>query len=508
MNILTTTSAAPPTRILIAEDEPEIRDYLQLALRRPNFVIDVAEDGEEVLSCLEQAQTLPALVIMDVAMPRKDGIATLKDLRQTHPNLPVIMLSGLSSTANVVEAMRSGAVDFLTKPVSHEALRQAVDHYLPAAPVKRQNQPHLVDCSASNVAIAGWTQRVQPLLDRIAGSDVPVLLEGETGSGKEVLARRIHNQSLRAGEVFLKLNCAALPSELVESELFGYERGSFTGAFKSNPGKFELANRGTILLDEIGDMDLKLQAKLLQVLQDQEFSRIGAKETTRVDVRVIAATHRDLQARIIEGTFREDLYYRLNIVRIVIPPLRDRTDELIPLASLFLKKHRTASQPIPVIGPALRTAILSHSWPGNVRELENLMRQYIVVGDPDFIIAEIRSRIDRENRGKPRSSYSAPAVLSNVTLPAAAPVPSPEPPVCEIDADEAASAAANGRHSHRSADAVRSNLAKVDQARKTAEMGVIIEALNATLWNRKRAAAQLGIDYKALLYKMKKLGIG
>ncbi len=223
---------ANSVHILVAEDEPEIREYLQLALWRPNFTIDFAENGEELLNVLDQRAEAPALIILDVMMPCKDGISTLREIRRKDPGLPVIMLSGLSSTANIVEAMKSGANNFLIKPVSHEALRQAVDQ-VPPGPSAAVRVPDLAARMGEPILNGNWNKKLDPLLDRIAASDVPVLLQGETGSGKEVLARRIHEQSLRSDQIFLKLNCAALPSELVESELFGYERGAFTGAFKS-----------------------------------------------------------------------------------------------------------------------------------------------------------------------------------------------------------------------------------------------------------------------------------
>src|SRR5579863_2090276 len=490
------THLPAPYRILVAEDEPEIRDYLQLALRRPNFVIDFAEDGEEVLNVLAEGVDTPSLVIMDVRMPRKDGITTLKEIRYQNLNLPVIMLSGLSSPDNMAEALENGANKFLTKPVSHEELRQAVDFLLPSPslvpPSKRSNglsgKPEL------NLKAGDWIRTMEPLLKRLAASDVPVLLQGETGVGKEVLARHIHNQSLRAGKVFLKLNCAALPPELVESELFGYERGAFTGAFKSTAGKFELANGGTILLDEIGDMDLRLQAKLLQVLQDREFHRIGAREATQVDVRVIAATHRELESRIDQGEFREDLYYRLNVLNIVVPPLRERLDEIIPLASFFLRKHNTADTMIPEIGPSLRTALLRHQWPGNIRELENVMRRYLVVRNSEIITEELHRMNGRTNgrnrRGNEGTSRWGPGNPSAADLFAD---PASEQPTRSLPANQ---------YLPDGADAENSELVKLDQARKAAETEVIMKALYSTQWNRKRAAAVLGVDYKALLYKM------
>lgn len=503
MNASTRVAAPPPVHILVAEDEPEIRDYMQLALRRPNFVVDFAEDGEEVLNVLAGGVDMPSLFILDVVMPRKDGLATLREIRRKDPTVPVIMLSGLSTAASIVEAMKCGANNFLTKPVSHEELYQAIDQVL--LPKRPAVQP---GATAPALNLGNWSRRTERLIEQIAASDVPVLLQGETGSGKEVLARRIHEQSQRSQQVFLKLNCAALPSELVESELFGYERGAFTGAFKSNPGKFELANGGTILLDEIGDMDRKLQAKLLQVLQDHEFLRLGAKEPTRVDVRVIAATHRDLERRIAEGAFREDLFYRLNVANVVIPPLRERRDEIIPLALLFVRKHRRQDDADLVIDADLRKALLDYYWPGNIRELENVIRRFVILRDSAVIAEELRNKTVRETSrthaaqpaapeqlppAEPLAQFDEPAArekrtggLANVTPPAA------DLPTDATDAEVSPS----------------SGLAKINEARKKAETDVIVQALNSTLWNRKRASALLGTDYKALLYKMKKLGIG
>jgi two-component system, NtrC family, response regulator AtoC len=403
----------------------------------------------------------------------------------------------------MAEAMRNGANLFLTKPVAHEELCQAVDLLIPSMPVISISSRPAPSAGKAELDLrtGNWSRKIEPLLKRLSSYDVPILLQGETGVGKEVLARHIHDRSLRSEATFLKLNCAALPPELVESELFGYEKGAFTGAFRSNPGKFELADGGTILLDEIGDMDLRLQAKLLQVLQDREFYRIGAKDPTRVNVRVIAATHRDLEARIEEGQFREDLYYRLNVVNFLIPALRERLDEIIPLASFFLRKH-AGDTSIPEITPELRTALYRHLWPGNIRELENVMRRYLVVRNADLIVEELNRATNRAVQSTRlakamgetslsavaaaagAASYSAPAAHRAAST--ATPMPSPIPPP---------------------SDEENSEFARLDRARKSAESEVIMKALYSTQWNRKRAASLLGIDYKALLYKMKKLNI-
>jgi two-component system response regulator AtoC len=301
------------------------------------------------------------------------------------------------------------------------------------------------------------------------------LIQGETGCGKEVFARELHANSARAGKVFLKLNCAALPSELVESELFGYERGAFTGAFQRRAGMFELANGGTLLLDEIGDMDVRLQAKLLQVLQDKEFRRIGGKEVTKVDVRVLAATHRDLETAISEGTFRADLYYRLNVINVELPPLRERKEDIIPLTEHLLSKHAFPGSPVPAITPNLKYALTTYHWSGNVRELENMVRRLIVLRNPDLIASDLLAKAARRRLGPSAPARTAvPGEMQKAASNAA-----PKAPILE----------------------------QVTKAKQQAEAEAILAALDSTRWNRKQAAVLLQIDYKALLYKLKKLGL-
>jgi two-component system response regulator AtoC len=325
----------------------------------------------------------------------------------------------------------------------------------------------------------GWQCDVDRLLGRIAPSDMPVLIQGETGAGKEVIARRIHEQSNRRSMPFVKINCAALPSELIESELFGYEKGAFTGAFKNTPGKFALADRGTVFLDEIGDMDFKLQGKLLQVLQDREYLPLGAREVQKVDIRLIAATHRDIKADIDRGRFREDLYYRLDVINIYVPALRDRRDEILSLAELFLEKHSLAGEETLEIPHRLAEALLNHDWPGNVRELENVIKRFIVFRDPQAIIEHMLGR----KRESSRSQATASEAPSNVIA------LTPE-----------------SRKSNTMAP-LSDTFNSLKRSRESEEADFLLRVLDSTRWNRKKAAGLLNMEYKTLLYRMKRLGI-
>lgn len=512
----TVPNTKPINTILIAEDEPEVRDYLGVALNCEGYEVEFAQNGEEVVSLLARDANNVSLLLLDLIMPYKDGFETLREVRQNWPALPVITLSGSCTPANVATVLKAGALDFLSKPIGHDDLLRSIQGVLSSANGIRSTAMPEQSAQAADFAFSRgkWPERVNTLLELVSSSDVPVLLRGETGVGKEVLARKLHERSRRAGRPFFKLNCAALPSELVESELFGYERGAFTGALKNTPGKFEMANGGTILLDEIGDMDFKLQAKLLQVLQDKEFFRLGAKETCKVDVRVMAATHCNLEDAMENGCFREDLYYRLNIVEVHVPPLRERKDEIVGLAEFFLRKY--APGETPAISPRFQQVLLEHNWPGNIRELENVIRKFLVFRSVDLIAAELKpkSRL-AVNR---ISGYPATALYPGIE---SSPVSEHGELVCIGNSKPSADApslrvlpVARNVHQGASTDFRQegpkqsSILVRVDQARKKAEVDAILSALHSTLWNRKQAAKLLNIDYKALLYKMKKLGIG
>ena len=447
--------------ILIGENKQDIRTGLETTLSCLGYQVEAARDGNGVMNCLANANGRISAVLLNIFMQNSDGVDTLREIRNHRHDLPVIIVSDVSCTSKVVEAMKRGATDFLTNPIVPEELRSALDRAMMKAPSTPAIDPPSISKPSLFFGQSECMQSIRRLARDVGKSEVPVLIQGETGSGKEVLARELHAESPRADKVFLKLNCAALPSELLESELFGYERGAFTGAFQKKVGMFELASGGTLMLDEIGDLDFKLQAKLLHVLQDREFQRIGGRETIRVDVRVIAATHQNLEKAIIDRTFREDLYYRLNVVNLQLPPLRDRKEDILPLAEVLMRRHSLERRlTLPSI---LRPVLVNYHWPGNVRELENIIRRFIVLGDAEAIAREIQ--IKTINRAA-APAYSHVSKLE-------------ESPILE----------------------------QVTKAKHQAEVEAILSALNATQWNRKQAASALRIDYKALLYKIKKLGI-
>jgi two-component system response regulator AtoC len=454
--------------ILVADDDLEVRNYFETLLKIQGYNILAADSGDEALSYLEKGEPKVSLALLDVMMPGKDGIETLKEIRRRYGDLPVILVSSASSWPFIMDALGGASATFLEKPVLHGELIRVIEELLQGSAQREAREPAPLPFADNRQPPARNARmiEIESLLRQVGLSDVPVLVQGETGVGKEVLARQLHSHSTRAKNQFLKLNCAALPPELVESELFGYERGAFTGAFKDRPGKFEMARGGTILLDEIGDMDIRLQAKLLQVLQDSEFQRLGSSETVHVDVRIMAATHRDLKKAIREGAFREDLYYRLNVINIYVPPIRERKDEIAWLADYFLKKHATPNTQPPPMTYALHQAMLAYDWPGNVRELENMMRKYLVFRQPKIIVDELRSLT---------------AMQDQATL----------------NPQDLLGGSSKGE----------SILQKVQQSKQKEETEAILAALTTAHWNRKHAAKLLNLDYKAFLYKMKKLGI-
>src|SRR2546423_10938468 len=379
--------------ILLVYDEPSMLRYMQTVLELEFYRVETATNGQECIDRLQKGEK-PDLIFLDLLMPELDGIQTLERMRQLRSEVKVVMLSCVNETAKVVQCMKLGAQDYLTKPFERHELDGVLQRCI--AP---KNDLLAVTCEVEELSgdlffLAGAhsMKRIQREVGLVANIDIPVLLLGESGTGKEIIARLIHKKSARAHRPFMKVNCAALPADLLESELFGYESGAFTGANKAKPGKFELCNKGTLLLDEIGEMPSHLQAKLLHVLQDGEFSRLGSRSTVKVDVRVLAATNIDVQQSIADKTFREDLYYRLNAFTLNIPPLRERREE-IPMLLRHMMNRMAESYgraPLP-LSPAFIEACMSAPWPGNVRELGNFLKRYLILGDETAAISELQS---------------------------------------------------------------------------------------------------------------------
>jgi two-component system nitrogen regulation response regulator NtrX len=376
-------------RILIIDDEKNILITLSRAFSIEGYDSTVAGTGEIGLEKLRTERV--DLVLLDVRLPGSDGIETLKKIRSGHPEIPVIMMSGHGTIETAVQATRLGAVDFLEKPLSTEKVILTIENTLHLTSLKKENL-ELKKEIEKKFAIVGETPVIKELLEKIrlaAPTNGRVLITGEHGTGKELVARAVHNLSKRAAGPFIKVNCAAIPSELIESELFGHEKGAFTGATRMRPGKFELAHRGTIFLDEIADMRLEMQAKLLRVLQEGELERVGGTETIRVDVRVIAATNKNLERAIEAILFREDLYYRLNVIPIHVPPLRDRRDDIRVLADYFTEMAcRENDRKLKTYQAEAVAALENYGWPGNVRELKNIVERLVILVPGSLITKE------------------------------------------------------------------------------------------------------------------------
>jgi len=451
-------------KILIVDDEPSIRKYLQTLLEVDGFDVEAVSSGKDALARVGNGER-PDFIILDVLMPEIDGLETLRQLMQMDRSLNVLMLSCSNEVTTVVEAIRLGALDYLTKPFEKPELDAAFLKCRQKKDLRAENQALREYCEAltediSFLAASPQMLKIRQQILQIAPVDVPVFISGESGVGKEVVARMIHLRSLRRQQAFVKVNCAALPGELLESELFGYEQGAFTGAVRAKPGKFELANKGTIFLDEIAEMSPHLQAKLLHVLQDGQYSRLGARAVVNVDVRVLAATNMDVKEAMKSGRFREDLYYRLNVLSIHIPPLRERTAEIPLLFRHFLAKYSEKYQkPAPEPSKHLLEAALRYPWPGNLRELENFVKRYVILEDDEGSFRELLEMTGQQQRVVPREEAAPPKEQGLKAL--------------------------------------------VRGLKDEAEMEAIADALEKTNWCRKDAARMLGISYKALLYKMR-----
>jgi DNA-binding NtrC family response regulator len=365
--------------ILIIEDEAKMRRLLELNLDEDGFKTVSAPDAETGLRLLASEQV--DLVLTDLKLPGMSGLELLQAVKRQNATLPVVVMTAFGSVETAVEAMKAGATDYVLKPFSLAEMRMVVHKELDVSRLREENRSlrQALGEKYSHPNIVAGSPKMQEVLaivERVAPTNSTVLLGGESGVGKDLLARAIHEKSRRASGPFIKINSTAIPENLLESELFGYEKGAFTGASTSKPGKFELADKGTLFLDEIGDVPPATQVKLLRVLQEREFERLGGTRTVKVDVRLVAATNRDLRAALEEGTFREDLYYRLNVVPIDIPPLREHKEDIPDLTNLFLGKFcRDSGRPVTTISPEATNLLLSHHWPGNVRELQNIIER-------------------------------------------------------------------------------------------------------------------------------------
>ena len=471
--------------ILVVEDDAATRSALCEYLATAGYRVRTAGSGGEGLAALQGSSDVDA-VLLDLVMPDMDGFELLRRYREAEGRAAVVVLSALAEAESVVKAMKFGAADYLPKPFDPSeldlVLRRTLDVRAPAASGPRPTRDAgTADADGGAVTLSAAMERVWGLAQRVADTDVPVLLVGESGVGKDVVARRIHAASYRAERPFVKINCAALPGELLESELFGHEKGAFTGAHAEKPGKFELAHQGTIFLDEIGEMDPRLQAKLLQVLQDEEFYRVGGKRSLRVDARVVVATNRDLEAEIANGSFREDLYYRLNVVTIRVPSLRERKEDIAPLVHHFVQKYlRRYKGGLERVPDEVMERFHAYDWPGNVRELENLVRRLVVLKEPSMVLGALTP---------------------------------PRPPAPVLGTGTAVNGVANivrapptaALHAPLADDAPLKEVGK--RAARIAEREAILRALMRTGWNKRKAAKRLQISYKALLYKIKECEI-
>lgn len=451
-------------KLLLVEDDASLREALEDTLAIAGYQFVSAGNGEQALVQLEQHSV--DMVISDINMPGMDGYELQQRLRHQYPYLPVLLMTAYGDISKAVEAMRNGAVDYLLKPFEPAALLTIVDRYLSGRlPVTEQEEPVAEDPSS---------KRLFQLARRVAGSDSTVLICGESGTGKEVMARYIHQHSVRADKPFIAINCAAIPENMLEATLFGYEKGAFTGAYTAMPGKFEQANGGTILLDEISEMALELQAKILRVLQEREVERLGGRKTLQLDVRVLATTNRDLAEYVSEGKFREDLYYRLNVFPLEWMPLRERPLDIKPLAERLLALHSRKQGRAKVILSAAAVAELSaHKWPGNVRELDNCIQRALIL-QPGSVIEADDICLDMSQFSR------SPRISDTVQVGG------------DAD-DEPLLGAALESNSALGADMMQH------------EFQLILEALKSTRGSRKEAAEKLGISPRTLRYKLARM---
>lgn len=449
-------------RILIAEDEKAQREILEGFLKKEGYFVEAVPDGREALKRLEG--DFFDIALLDYKMPGMDGLQTLRQIRKHFPDLPVVMMTAYGTVETAVASMKEGALDYLTKPINLEELLLILQKIIERSHLIQENKELKAQLREryqfGNIIYgSGKMEEVMGLVARVAPSQATVLIRGESGTGKELVANAIHYSSPRSHKPLIKVSCSAIPETLLESELFGHEKGAFTGAFQRRIGRFEEADGGTLFLDEIGDLSPTIQVKLLRFLQEKEFQRLGSNLTLKTDVRVIAATHRNLEEEIKQNRFREDLYYRINVITIHLPPLRERKEDIPFLIDYFLKKYsRHYQKSISDISKEARTLLLRHSYPGNVRELENLIERAVVLCRGEVITTQDLPFHLREEKSEEESkSFRRPKSLP--------------------------------------------------ESLEEMEKDLILQALYQHQWVQTKAAEELGISERVLRYKMKKYGI-
>ncbi|MFP6622676.1 MAG: sigma-54 dependent transcriptional regulator [Myxococcota bacterium] len=459
-------------RLLVVDDSEALRGYLASLLEMRGYQVDTAETGRSAIALIEGGAA-PDLLILDVMMPGLDGIETLRRVREIQPELPVVMLSVIGKASTIVDAMQLGAVDYLNKPFEEQELEAVIAKWIESRALARERadlRAAVSDRLVETVWKSEAMRQIRGVIDQISDTDVTVLIEGESGVGKEVVARAVHASSSRSEGPFVKVNCAALPEDLLESELFGYEKGAFTGANCRKPGRFEVADKGTIFLDEISEMSPALQAKMLQVLQDRVFTRLGGHSEIRVDVQIVSTTNRPLIGMVAQNQFREDLYFRLNVVNVSVPPLRDRLEEIPDLVEAFLRRSSIQYGKVqPELSAELLRAFHRYPFPGNVRDLENMIKRIVVLESENSILDEIA----RHEAGEERRRTGLQTLLEEIEQTAG------DVPLREV-----------GR-----------------RVALQAEREAIERVLRHTGWNRKQAAKLLNVSYKTLLQKIRECGL-
>jgi two-component system response regulator AtoC len=480
--------------ILLVDDDPVFSRFTENILTEGGMKVILAFNKAEGLAMFEQHH--PSCVILDIFLPDGSGIDLIKPVRDAAPKVPIIMVSGQSEVDDVVRAMKDGANDYIKKPFRGEELLLKIQMVLEAFQTRWELDALKTQSRAEEeykllFSLSDRMNKVQAILDQVANTDITVLITGESGTGKELVAKALHKSSERVGEPFIKVNCAALPRELLESELFGFEKGAFTGAHRRKYGRFEMAQNGTIFLDEISEMHQDLQSKLLHVLQEKQFYRIGGEREIKVNCRILTATNKSLEELVDDGRFRRDLFYRINVVNIVVPPLRERKEDIPLLADYFLKRYEEMyNRDSLKISPRLMEMFLVYAWPGNVRELENSIKRLIILGNEDQLIAEME-RKQGTGRLVPMQAEEGRHFLR------------PDP--TGRDPEEDVFPTTRKNELPIADKATLKEVAKI--AQRNAERDLIERVLRQTRWNRRKAAQILDISYKALLYKIKECGL-